>query len=108
MPTQRKKVPFLKIEIKNNYKEFKDFYDDNKEVIYKSIIEVFEGLKYTRKKTLSLLIVSEISGLEWDTEFTFSKSESKILCKDVMPYFEQIEDYETCSKILKLHSDLTN
>ncbi len=108
MPTKRKKEPFLTLEIKNNYQEFREFYDENKEVIYKSILEVFEGLKTTRKKTLSLLVVSEIAGLEWDTEFTFSKSESKVLFRDVMPYFEQIEDYETCSKIVKLHSDLTS
>jgi hypothetical protein len=102
-----KKEPFIKLEIKDNYNDFTEFYDANKGTIYKSILDVFEELKTSRKKTLSLLVVSEIGGLEWDTEFNFSKSQNKILVRDVMPYFEQIEDYETCSKIKNLHFDLT-
>jgi hypothetical protein len=102
-----KKEPFIKLEIKDNYNDFSEFYDANKGIIYKSILDVFEELKTSRKKTLSLLVVSEISGLEWDTEFNFSKAQTKILVRDVMPYFEQIEDYETCSKIKNLHFDLT-
>jgi hypothetical protein len=102
-----KKEPYVRLEIKNNYNDFSEFYDSNKEIIYKSILKVFEGLKTSRKKTLKLLVVSQISGLDWDTEFNFSKNETKMLVKDVMPYFEQIEDYETCLKIKNLHSELT-
>jgi hypothetical protein len=102
-----KKEPYIRLEINTNHQDFTDFYDTNKEIIYKSIVEVFEGLKTSRKKTLKLLVVSQISGLEWDTEFNLSKTETKILVRDVIPYFEQIEDYETCLKIKNLHYELT-
>jgi hypothetical protein len=99
---------FKKLIIKGKYNDFKDFYDENKETIYKSIIEVFQGFKNSRKKTLSLYISAKIKGLEWDTEFNFKKEESIILKRDLMPYFESNEDYETCSEIISLTKDLTN
>ena len=98
---------FKKLIIKGKYNDFKDFYDENKETIYKSIIEVFQGFKNSRKKTLSLYISAKIKGLEWDTEFNFKKEESIILKRDLMPYFESNEDYETCSEIISLTKDLT-
>jgi hypothetical protein len=107
MPTKQDQF-FKKLIIKGKYNDFKDFYDENKETIYKSIIEVFQGFKNSRKKTLSLYISAKIKGLEWDTEFNFKKEESIILKRDLMPYFESNEDYETCSEIISLHKDLTN
>ncbi len=107
MPTKQDQF-FKKLIIKGKYNDFKDFYDENKETIYKSIIEVFQGFKNSRKKTLSLYISAKIKGLEWDTEFNFKKEESIILKRDLMPYFESNEDYETCSEIISLTKDLTN
>jgi hypothetical protein len=98
---------YKKLIFKGKYEDFKDFYDENKETIYKSIIEVFQGFKNSRKRTLSLYISAKIKGLEWDTEFNFKKEESIILKRDLMPYFESHEDYETCSEIISLHKDLT-
>jgi hypothetical protein len=101
-------IPFKELKIKGRYNEFKDFYDTNKGLIYKSIIEVFHEFKKTRKKSLSLNISAKIKGLEWDTEFNFSRNETIVLKRDVMPFFEEIEDYETCSEILNLHKELTS
>jgi hypothetical protein len=99
--------PFKRVSIKGNFEDFKEFYDQNKELIYKSIIDVFYEFKKTRKKTLTLYIGAKIKGLEWDTEFNFTKNESFILKRDIMPYFEEIEDYETCGEIISLHKELT-
>lgn len=107
MPTKNSHV-FKKLEIKGKYNEFKDFYDVNKGLIYKSIIEVFKGFKTSKKKTLSLYVSAKIKDLEWDTEFNFSRNETIVLKRDLMPYFEENEDYETCSEIILLHKDLTN
>lgn len=93
--------------IKGKYKEFEDFYDENKELIYKSIIDLFSDFKSTQKKILSLYICSKIQGLDWDTEFNFSKKDTIVLKRDLLPYFEKIEDYETCGKILNLYKELT-
>jgi len=103
----KKSEPFKELKIDGRYNEFKDFYDRNKELIYKSIIELFEGFKTSRKKSLKLYISANIKGLEWDTEFNFHRDETIVLKRDVMPYFEEIEDYETCGEIISLHKELT-
>lgn len=90
------------------YKEFSDFYDINKETIYMSILELFGEFKSTRKKVVQLYIYSKIAGLDWDTEFNFTRKDTIVLTRDILPYFEVIEDYETCDKIIKLSKDLTN
>lgn len=93
---------------RGRYKDFKDFYDINQESIYKSIIEIFED--FSKSKTVSkqsLRIEARIKGLEWDTKFDFNREEAIVLKRDIIPYFEKIEDYETCSLINKLHKELT-
>ena len=104
---RKSKEPDMVLNIEGNFQDFSDFYDANKEIIYKNILDLFDSLLTTTKKTLTLSVVAKIRGLEWDTDFTFSKKDKETLLRDVMPYFEQTEDYETCSKIIKLHKDLT-
>jgi hypothetical protein len=106
--TKRNQNIFKEIKIEGKYNEFNDFYDSNKELIYKSIIELFHEFKKTRKKTLTLYVSAKIKGLEWDTEFNFTKNESFVLKRDLMPFFEDNEDYETCSEIISLTKDLIN
>lgn len=106
-PKKPKQRYFKELFIEGRYKDFNDFYDENKLVIYKSIIDIFLEFKKTRKKTLTLNISAKIKGLDWDTEFTFNRDETIVLKRDVLPYFEDIEDYESCSEILNLYKDLT-
>ena len=106
--TKRNQNIFKELKIEGKYNEFSDFYDSNKELIYKSIIELFREFKQTRKKTLTLYVSAKIKGLEWDTEFNFTKNESLVLKRDLMPFFEDNEDYETCSEIITLTKDLIN
>jgi hypothetical protein len=102
-----KSKPHKELIINGKYPEFGDFYDENKELIYKSIVDVFDGFKTSRKKVLNLYIWSRIQGLEWDTEFNFTRKDTIVLTRDILPYFENIEDYEMCDKILKLYKELT-
>ena len=108
MSTKKPSTVFKELKLSGNYEDFKDFYDDNKEIIYKSIIELFTGFKKTRRKNLTLLVAAKIKGLDWDTEFNFNRKETVVLKRDVMPYFEEIEDYETCGEIINLHNELTS
>lgn len=104
---RKKTNTFKELSFEGDYSDFKDFYDENKTEIYKSIIELFNEFKNSKKKGLNLQISAKIKGLDWDTEFTFKRDETIILTRDVIPYFESIEDYETCSKIISLEKDLT-
>lgn len=66
-----------------------------------------KNLEPQKKKKLTLFVSAKIRGLEWDTEFNFHKEESVVLKRDLMPYFEEIEDYETCNEINNLYKELT-
>ncbi len=105
--TKKSGAPFISLEMKGRYKDFEDFYDENKRKIYTAIFDIFKEFKTTRKKSLSLVVSAKIQGLDWNTEFTFHKEESIVLKRDLMPYFEQIEDYEICQEINNLYKDLT-
>ena len=89
------------------YKDCKSFYEPNKEEIYKSIIEIFEEFKNTRKKSLVLRLSAKFKNADWNTEFEFHRSETFVLKRDILPYFEENEDYEICSQVLNLHKELT-
>lgn len=106
--TQKTRTPYKKMYIKGKYEDFSDFYDVNKKSIYENILEVFYGFKDNKKRVLTLYIQAIIQGLEWDTEFKFNRTDTIILTRDVLPYFEGIEDYEKCSEIKKLYEVLTN
>ena len=106
--TKKTRTPYRKLYLKGKYQDFTEFYDINKEKVYRTIIEVFEGFIGNKKRVLSLYIQSIISGLEWDTEFIFDRKHTIILTRDVLPYFEDKEDYETCIQIKNLCELLTN
>ena len=99
---------FRDLIFKKKFKSYGQFHSENKEKIYKTIIDLFKEFSVVRNKTLSMTISANIENIEWNTELCFSRNESYILKKDVMPYFEEIEDYETCSEIINLSKSLTN
>jgi hypothetical protein len=98
--------PYIKMEIDENYKDFNDFYQNNKESIYKNIIDLFKGLTRTRKRYLKLLVHSKIEGFTWGTEFVFDKGQKQILMNDILPYFEEREEYEICAEIVKVYNSI--
>jgi hypothetical protein len=98
---------FKVLESDENFDDFTDFYDKNKPTILKTIIDVFNQFLITRKQKLSILVVGNIQGLEWDTEFHFTRKDTIVLKRDVLSYFEEIEDYDTCCTVRDLYIKLT-
>jgi hypothetical protein len=98
----------LLIDLNKNYKDFGDFYGENKTIIYKSIIDVFEKFKTTKKKNLKLIVKAMISDLDFETEFCYSINEKIVLTRDLIPYFESVEDFETCARIMDLNKELSS
>jgi hypothetical protein len=90
------------------YKNFQEFMSVNKEILYKGIVDVYDGLKNKKNNdSLKLRVGAKIKGQDWDTKFEFKKQDSIVLTRDLIPYFLEIEDYETCDYINKLHKELT-
>ena len=103
---QRKKVGRKRLQLKGDYKEFSDFYTENKIVIFRTLVSLFEKFKDETKQEISLTIKANIKGFDWDTELRFKREEIPVLMKDVMPYFEEQEDYEMCGEIKTLYKEL--
>lgn len=95
-----------KLSVKGNYKCFSDFYDENKEGIYKNLITLFNNFRKKDKLRVTLNLSAKINGLEWGTELSFTRNDLHVLKRDIMPYFEEVEDYETCGKICRLYDEL--
>jgi hypothetical protein len=95
-------VTMVKLDIEGKYIDFTDFYGVNKIIIYNNIINLFEDFKDKKKKLLVLKLSANIQNIEWKTELEFSRKEIHILKRDILPFFEEIEDYETCEKVSKL------
>ncbi len=102
-----KKKIFQELVFKKKYKSYANFHVENKEVIYKTIINLFKEFTITKNRVSSMIINANIENIEWSTELTFNKNEFYILKKDIMPHFEDIEDYETCGEILNISKSLT-
>ena len=93
----------LKIDSPIIYSDFDSFMDANREKIYRGIIEIFNELKFSKKKSLSMELFANINGFNWDSEFSFTQDDAIVLTRDLIPYFQDIEDYETCTEIMKLY-----
>lgn len=112
MSTKNKKTTkpncFRHLDYKDHYKSFDDFYGLKKEQIYLAIVDLFAAFSNTKKNILSLKITANISDMVWDTEFKFSKKEFFVLKRDIMPHFEENENYEVCSRIISLDKELSS
>lgn len=95
-----------KLVIKESYQDYGTFYNENKVIIYKSIVNLFNSLKRKDKQNLILILSAKINGLQWETELKFNRKESFVLVRDILPYFEDNEDYEFCSEISTLYEKI--
>ena len=46
---------------------------------------------------------TDIGPLSWETEFIFKKDEYDILMEQILPYYEELEEYERCAEIKILY-----
>lgn len=100
------RTPYRKLYIKGHYNNYDDFHDINKNLIYTTIVEVFKGFTNQNKLVLSLYIQAIISGFEYDKEYKFKIKDTDMLTKTLLPYFEEIEDYEKCGEIMEILNNL--
>lgn len=98
--------PDITLDINENYDGFVDFYDKNKDVIYRNLVTLFKGFTESDKKTRTLAVTATIQDIPWGTEFVMDKNNKETLVHDIIPYFEQIEDYEFCEEIMGIYKSL--
>lgn len=102
----KSRTPFIKMRINGEYDNFTDYFEENKKEIYLNIIKTFEGFLNNRKKILTIYIYGIISLYSWESEIKINRSDIDFLIENLIPYFENIEDYETCGKVVELYNNL--
>jgi len=110
MPTEPPKKPndtvIKKLILKHDYNSFGDFYNVNKELIYRTLVNLFKSLKRKDKNNVILVLGAKIDGLHWETELKFKRQESIVLVRDILPFFEGNEDYETCGETTETYNKI--
>jgi hypothetical protein len=95
-----------KLNINDSYDDFPEFYLKNKEEIYKNIVMSFKSINRKDKENVILILSAKINELQWETELKFNKKECFVLTRDILPFFEEKEEYEYCEEILSLYIKL--
>lgn len=108
------KIPkVVELVITEKYEGYANFFEKNRTKIYLGIIECFELLSNSNRKTIKYLVQSNFisdnsSLIDYSTYFIFKKNEPDVLNNTVLPHFEEIEEYKKCQDILNLYKKLTN
>ena len=107
MPKKINQRPTKSLIFNTLYKNYDHFYSEAKPEIYKSIFELFKEFRDKRKARVSLSISAMIREEKWDTELIFNRDEHIVLKRDLMPFFEDMEEFELCGEIDSLYKEFT-
>lgn len=103
---EEKKESIIPFVIETSYPTFHEFYEKEKHLIYQKIVEAYEEMVSANDGDKILLIVAKAKGTTFDTKFQISKDNVQTLLTVISPYFEELEEYEYCARIVRLHSKL--
>lgn len=92
------------LRIEQEFSSFPDFLDYSRDKIYRKILAAFDDLYKTGLKEKKLLIHARVDGTDFDTCFNISREDPELYKDVIIKYFAEIEEYETCGKILKMYS----
>lgn len=95
------------LDINENYRSFGEFYFLNKYKIYKSLVNIFQQLVDTKKENIEFIMKTNISNEPFVSKTSYNLKSKDILEVTFLPYFEKLEDYETCFQIKKILDVIT-
>ena len=94
----------LTISFTDHFNDYGTFMEASRDPIYRTILNAFKELK--EKDRVSINVTAHVDNTEFESELEFTKLNLDILTDVVNPYFEEIEDYESCAKVMKILSNL--
>ena len=94
----------LTIKFKSIYTDYETFMNETRDPIYRTILAAFQSLK--EKDSVTVNVFAEVEKTEFESNLEFTISNIDILTDVINPYFESIEDYESCSEVMKILSEL--
>lgn len=100
------KYPTVKLRITGVYPDFATYYSSSKITVYKKILEVFRNMSTSEDTRTRLTVVGNVNYVEFDSNFFFEKSKPEILIDVINPFFELMEDYETCNEVIEVYNSI--
>ena len=94
----------LTLSFKDTYADYGTFMEASRDSINRTILRAFNELK--EKDTVKINVLAIVENTEFESELEFTKSNLDILTDVVNPYFEEIEEYEKCTEVMKILSEL--
>ena len=96
--------PFIILEKK--YGDFNTCFKESKDKIYRKMLDIYEKTKDTESNNSNLCVIATIDDCAFSTNFSINKRSSEQIISVIIPYMEEIEDYETCDRALKLYNQI--
>jgi len=96
----------LTINFKSTYDDYHTFMYETRDPIYRVILTAFKDLK--KKDSVFVNVFGKIEESEFESNLEFTKTNLDILTDVINPYFESIEDYESCNEVIKILSELVS
>jgi hypothetical protein len=90
--------------IETEYADFGTFMEETRDPVYRTILEAFKEL--LKKDRVNVIVQASVDNAEFESDLEFTRNSINLLDEIVIPYFESIEDYETCNEVLKLQKKL--
>jgi len=94
------------LDINLNFTSFSSFFENSKGTIYTSMINSYIDLYDKKIKSKILLVNAKIDNQNFTTEFNISVNLPNIIIDIIIPYFEEIENYEMCDTSMKIYEKL--
>ena len=88
------------------YESFGEFYISTREKIFRELLFLFELISSKENHEASICVSATINDVSFSTNLTYNLSNVYLISEVILPYFEEKEDFETCSEIVKLMNKL--
>lgn len=85
-----------------NYHDFPAFIEDCQDRLYRKLFSLFEEIYQSGPEEKRLKVSATVDKVKFESRFVISRETSELFTGVISKYFEEIEEYETCSKILKM------
>lgn len=92
--------------ITTNYPNYPTFYKTEKKEIYLGYIETFKKLARSQDKDKQLIVKYRIEEQSFTTNLVVDRNKIGVLKSHILPFFEQLEEYEICNDIVELYGSL--
>jgi len=92
--------------IPTNYPNYPTFYNAEKKQIYLGYVEMFKKLARSIDKDKQLTVIYHIEEQSFTTNLVVNRNKIGVLKSNILPFFEQLEEYEICSDIVELYDSL--